>query len=151
MLMVYTYDVHCMYKYMYINDMYIRYSYTYVHCTYMYIHPIFDVCSCWWLLLISGSLFCVDGLEKSSKRLLLCCKTQNLILTFSKDIDPDLHQRMDQAVRDGRIKYFNMRERVMLMGTRISTCGYVSWKMFVGRLWKIHCSRATRTLNSKWI
>ena len=28
----------------------------------------------------------------------------------SKDIDPDLHQRMDKAVRDGRIKCFNMRE-----------------------------------------
>ena len=30
----------------------------------------------------------------------------------SKDIDPDLHQRMDQAVLDGRTKFFqvNMRE-----------------------------------------
>ena len=28
----------------------------------------------------------------------------------SKDIDPDLHKRMDKAVQDGRIKCFNMRE-----------------------------------------
>ena len=28
----------------------------------------------------------------------------------SKDIDPDLHQRMDKAVQDGSIKCFNMRE-----------------------------------------
>ena len=28
----------------------------------------------------------------------------------SKDIDPDLHKRMDKAVLDGRIKCFNMRE-----------------------------------------
>ena len=28
----------------------------------------------------------------------------------SKDIDPDLHKRMDNAVLDGRIKCFNMRE-----------------------------------------
>jgi hypothetical protein len=28
----------------------------------------------------------------------------------SKDIDPDLHKRMDRAVKDGRIKRFNMRE-----------------------------------------
>ena len=28
----------------------------------------------------------------------------------SKDIDPDLHQRMHNAVLDGRIKCFNMRE-----------------------------------------
>ena len=28
----------------------------------------------------------------------------------SKDIDPDLHKRMDNAVQDGRIKCFNMRE-----------------------------------------
>ena len=28
----------------------------------------------------------------------------------SKDIDPDLHKRMDKAVHDGRIKCFNMRE-----------------------------------------
>ena len=28
----------------------------------------------------------------------------------SKDIYPDLHQRMDKAVQDGRIKCFNMRE-----------------------------------------
>ena len=29
----------------------------------------------------------------------------------SKDIDPDLHQRMHKAVLDGRIKCFNMREQ----------------------------------------
>jgi hypothetical protein len=28
----------------------------------------------------------------------------------SKDIDPDLHKRMDKAVQDGSIKCFNMRE-----------------------------------------
>ena len=28
----------------------------------------------------------------------------------SKDIDPDLHQRMAKAVDDGRIKCFNLRE-----------------------------------------
>ena len=28
----------------------------------------------------------------------------------SKDIDPDLHKRMDKAVLDGQIKCFNMRE-----------------------------------------
>ncbi len=28
----------------------------------------------------------------------------------SKEIDPDLHKRMDKAVQDGRIKCFNMRE-----------------------------------------
>ena len=28
----------------------------------------------------------------------------------SKDIDPDLHKRMDKAVHDGSIKCFNMRE-----------------------------------------
>jgi hypothetical protein len=28
----------------------------------------------------------------------------------SKDIDPDLHKRMDKAVQDGHIKCFNMRE-----------------------------------------
>ena len=28
----------------------------------------------------------------------------------SKDVDPDLHRRMDKAVQDGRIKCFNMRE-----------------------------------------
>ena len=28
----------------------------------------------------------------------------------SKDIDPDLHKRMDKAVQDGRIKCFSMRE-----------------------------------------
>ncbi len=28
----------------------------------------------------------------------------------SKDVDPDLHQRMDKAVLDGSIKCFNMRE-----------------------------------------
>ena len=28
----------------------------------------------------------------------------------SKDIDPDLHKRMDKAVHDGRIKCFNMRK-----------------------------------------
>jgi hypothetical protein len=28
----------------------------------------------------------------------------------SKDIDPDLHRRMEKAVEDGRIKCFNMRE-----------------------------------------
>ena len=28
----------------------------------------------------------------------------------SKDIDPDLHKRMDKAVQDGRIKCFNMRD-----------------------------------------
>ncbi len=28
----------------------------------------------------------------------------------SKEIDPDLHTRMDKAVHDGRIKCFNMRE-----------------------------------------
>ncbi len=27
-----------------------------------------------------------------------------------KDIDPDLHERMDKTVQDGRIKCFNMRE-----------------------------------------
>ena len=30
----------------------------------------------------------------------------------SKDIDPDLHKRMDKAVQDGRIKCFNMRGSV---------------------------------------
>ena len=28
----------------------------------------------------------------------------------SKDVDPDLHRRMEKAVGDGRIKCFNMRE-----------------------------------------
>jgi hypothetical protein len=28
----------------------------------------------------------------------------------SKDLDPDLHKRMNRAVDDGRIKSFNMRE-----------------------------------------
>jgi hypothetical protein len=28
----------------------------------------------------------------------------------AKDVDPDLHRRMDKAVQDGRIKCFNMRE-----------------------------------------
>ena len=28
----------------------------------------------------------------------------------SKEIDPDLHKRMNKAVEDGRIKCFNMRE-----------------------------------------
>ncbi len=28
----------------------------------------------------------------------------------SKDIDPDLHRRMDKAVHDGSIQCFNMRE-----------------------------------------
>ena len=28
----------------------------------------------------------------------------------SKDVDPDLHKRMNRAVEDGRIKSFNMRE-----------------------------------------
>ena len=28
----------------------------------------------------------------------------------SKDIDPNLHQRMAKAVNDGRIKCFNLRE-----------------------------------------
>ena len=28
----------------------------------------------------------------------------------SKDVDPDLHKRMEKAVLDGRIKCFNMRE-----------------------------------------
>ncbi len=27
----------------------------------------------------------------------------------AKDVDPDLHRRMDKAVQDGRIKCFNMR------------------------------------------
>jgi hypothetical protein len=28
----------------------------------------------------------------------------------ARDVDPDLHRRMDKAVHDGRIKCFNMRE-----------------------------------------
>ena len=28
----------------------------------------------------------------------------------AKEVDPDLHRRMDKAVQDGRIKCFNMRE-----------------------------------------
>ena len=28
----------------------------------------------------------------------------------SKDVDPDLHKRLEKAVHDGRIKCFNMRE-----------------------------------------
>ena len=28
----------------------------------------------------------------------------------AKDVDPDLHKRMNKAVEDGRIKSFNMRE-----------------------------------------
>ena len=28
----------------------------------------------------------------------------------TKDVDPDLHRRMDKAVQDGRIQCFNMRE-----------------------------------------
>jgi hypothetical protein len=28
----------------------------------------------------------------------------------AKDVDPDLHRRMDKAVQDGYIKCFNMRE-----------------------------------------
>ena len=29
----------------------------------------------------------------------------------SKEVDPDLHKRMQKAVQDGRIKCFNLRER----------------------------------------
>ena len=29
----------------------------------------------------------------------------------SKEVDPDLHKRLEKAVHDGRIKCFNMRER----------------------------------------
>ena len=28
----------------------------------------------------------------------------------SKEVDPDLHKRMQKAVQDGRIKCFNLRE-----------------------------------------
>ena len=28
----------------------------------------------------------------------------------SKEVDPDLHERLEKAVKDGRIKCFNMRE-----------------------------------------
>jgi hypothetical protein len=28
----------------------------------------------------------------------------------AKDVNPDLHRRMDNTVQDGRIKFFNMRE-----------------------------------------
>ena len=52
----------------------------------------------------------------------------------SKDIDPDLHKRMDKAVQDGRIKCFNMRESAA-DGDQdlISTCGLVRWKMLCGK------------------
>jgi hypothetical protein len=65
----------------------------------------------------------------------------------SKNIDPDLHKRMDKAVHDGSIKCCNMRES----NADISTLGLVSWQMLCGRLWKIQCSKATTTLNLKWI
>ncbi len=46
----------------------------------------------------------------------------------SREVDPDLHERMEKAVYDGRIKCFNMRGG-LLTGIRISTCGLAKWRM----------------------
>ena len=66
----------------------------------------------------------------------------------SKDIDPDLHKRMDKAVQDGSIKCFNMRESVDDGDQDLHL-----WARDLEDLVreKIQCSRATRTLNLKWI
>ncbi len=71
----------------------------------------------------------------------------------SKELDPDLHKRMQQAVEDGRIKCFDLRE-----GSADGEQDLKAWMRelkdvvtnLLGRLWKILCSRATRTSVSKW-
>jgi hypothetical protein len=70
----------------------------------------------------------------------------------SKDVEPDLHKRMDKAVLDGRIKCFNMRES--------DANGYQDLNLWARELEDavreimkdpISYSRATRILSLNWI
>ena len=45
----------------------------------------------------------------------------------SKDLDPDLHKRMEKAVEDVLIRCFNMREGTA-DGNQDLISGYVSWR-----------------------
>ncbi len=44
-----------------------------------------------------------------------------------KDVDPDLHKRMEKAVEDGLIRCFNMREGTA-DGNQDLNFWYVSWR-----------------------
>ena len=53
----------------------------------------------------------------------------------SKEVDPDLHTRMDKAADDGLIKCFDMRDGPADLSMRllISACGPARWRM----LWRM--------------
>jgi hypothetical protein len=68
----------------------------------------------------------------------------------SKDIDPDLHRRMDKVVQDGSIQCFNMRESEADDGDQDLHLWASETEDVVGKSWKIQCSRAI-TLNLEWI
>jgi hypothetical protein len=67
-----------------------------------------------------------------------------------KDIDPDLHKRMDKAVHDGRIKCLNMRENEA-DGDQDLHLWIREIEDLVREIMEVPVSRPTRTLNLKWI
>ena len=69
---------------------------------------------------------------------------------YSKDIDPDLHKKMDKAVHDGRIKCFNMRESEA-DGDQDLHLWIREIEDLVREIMEVPVSRPTRTLNLKWI
>ena len=67
----------------------------------------------------------------------------------SKEIDPDLHKRMEKAVLDGRIKCFNMREG--------PADGDQDLDFWTGEMedvmrgsWRIPSSKAIRSTHLRW-
>ena len=68
----------------------------------------------------------------------------------SKDIDPDLHKRMDKAVQDGRIKCFNMRESDA-DGDQDLHLWARELEDVVREILEDPVFKGNRTLNSKWI
>ena len=76
----------------------------------MYIHvQIKYILSTWNYIRISDSSYFVlpRWTQEELKKVIAMLQPSKF---DSKDVDPDLHKRMDKAVHDGRIKSFNMRE-----------------------------------------
>jgi hypothetical protein len=120
----------------------------YVHTrSYNIQHSIYSVHESTYLLLPDISCFVLPRWTQEELKKVIAMLRLHKPEFDSKNIDPDLHKRMDKAVHDGSIKCFKMRES----NADISTLGLVSWQMLCGRLWKIQWSKATRTLNLKWI